>query len=502
MLHSENKSIKIMAKKTILNILFYSIILMTLWLLSSHFLLFHAYAEGFSIIIAVIMFVITWNSRRVIDNYYLYFIGLTYLFVANFDFLHTLGYSGMNIFSDYDFYANQLWVVGRFMESISLLLGFYFLNKKKRVNAIWVMIIYGIISTIFILLILVFKVFPECFIEGVGQTPFKIVSELLIIGILILSIIALYKNKDHFPKAVLHSLLLSFIVTIISELFFTIYIHNYDISNLLGHFAKIVSFYLIYRSIIKTGINEPYQVIFNNLNEKKLELQRLNEEKTQLFSVVAHDLRNPFNGLLNLSQIIYDEYDELSPEELKSFVKDIYDSARSLFTITENLLEWSRINLENLQIHKEKVHLLDIIQQTQEMLKLPLEAKRIKLIPIHLEEVTLIVDKQSLFIIFRNIISNALKFSYENSRIEITHQDLEHEVQIKIKDYGKGMTQEKLKSLSTSLITSTPGTRYETGTGLGINIIKKHLELNQGKMSIKSVENEGTTVILSFPKEL
>ena len=332
MLHSENKSIKIMAKKTMLNILFYSIILMTLWLLSSHFLLFHAYAEGFSIIIAVIMFVITWNSRRVIDNYYLYFIGLTYLFVANFDFLHTLGYSGMNIFSDYDFYANQLWVVGRFMESISLLLGFYFLNKKKRVNAIWVMIIYGIISTIFILLILVFKVFPECFIEGVGQTPFKIVSELLIIGILILSIIALYKNKDHFPKAVLHSLLLSFIVTIISELFFTIYIHNYDISNLLGHFAKIVSFYLIYRSIIKTGINEPYQVIFNNLNEKKLELQRLNEEKTQLFSVVAHDLRNPFNGLLNLSQIIYDEYDDLSSEEIKRFIKDIYDSSKSLFT--------------------------------------------------------------------------------------------------------------------------------------------------------------------------
>jgi signal transduction histidine kinase len=490
------------SKNILLMILFYSSILFALWLLSSHYLLFHAYAEGFSIVIAIVMFIITWNSRHVIDNYYLYFIGLTYLFVANFDFLHTLGYSGMNVFPDYDFYANQLWVVGRFMESISLLLGFYFLKRKKRVNAIWVMVIYAIISTIFILLILVFKVFPECFIEGVGQTPFKIVSELIIIGILSLAIVALYKNKDRFPKAILYSLLLSFIVTIISELFFTIYIHNYGISNILGHFAKIVSFYLIYRSIIKTGINEPYQVIFNNLNEKKMELQRLNEEKTQLFSVLAHDLRNPFNGLLNLSQIIYDEYDELPPEELKTFIKDIYVSSRSLFTITDNLLEWSRINLENLNIKRERVRLLEIIQKTQEMLKLPLESKRIKLVPMGLEDVTLMADKQSLFIIFRNIISNAMKFSFENSRIEITHNDLGQEVQIEIKDYGIGMTKHKLKSLSNSLITSTPGTQHETGTGLGINIIKKHLELNQGKMTIKSVENEGTTVVLSFPKKL
>lgn len=490
------------SKNILLMILFYSSILFALWLLSSHYLLFHAYAEGFSIVIAIVMFIITWNSRHVIDNYYLYFIGLTYLFVANFDFLHTLGYSGMNVFPDYDFYANQLWVVGRFMESISLLLGFYFLKRKKRVNAIWVMVIYAIISTIFILLILVFKVFPECFIEGVGQTPFKIVSELIIIGILSLAIVGLYKNKDRFPKGILYSILLSFIVTIISELFFTIYIHNYGISNILGHFAKIVSFYLIYRSIIKTGINEPYQVIFNNLNEKKMELQRLNEEKTQLFSVLAHDLRNPFNGLLNLSQIIYDEYDELPPEELKTFIKDIYVSSRSLFTITDNLLEWSRINLENLNIKRERVRLLEIIQKTQEMLKLPLESKRIKLVPMGLEDVTLMADKQSLFIIFRNIISNAMKFSFENSRIEITHNDLGQEVQIEIKDYGIGMTKHKLKSLSNSLITSTPGTQHETGTGLGINIIKKHLELNQGKMTIKSVENEGTTVVLSFPKKL
>jgi len=491
-----------LSRRTLINIAFYGVILIILWLLSKHYLLFHAYAEGFSIVIAVIMFVITWNARHIIDNYYLYFIGLTYLFVANFDFLHTLGYSGMNVFPDYDFYANQLWVVGRFMESISLLIGFYFLNKKKRVNAFLVMLVYGIISIGFILLILVFKVFPECFIAGVGQTPFKIVSEWIIIGILSLAILSLYRHKEHFPATIFYSLLLSFIVTIISELFFTIYINNYDISNILGHFAKIISFYLIYRSIVKIGINEPYQVIFNNLNKKKLELQRLNNEKIQLFSVLAHDLKNPFNGLLNLSEFLCKDYDELSPEERKTFVKDIYESSRSLYAITENLLEWARINLKNFQIKVERVPLLEVVQKTKQLLKIPLENKRIKLVPIDLEGVTIMADKQSLFIILRNIISNALKFSYEDSLIEIRHKDFEQTVQIEVQDYGRGMTKEKLQTLTKSLITSTPGTLNETGTGLGINIIKRLLELNGGKMAIQSVKNEGTTVVLTFPKEL
>lgn len=83
------------------------------------------------IAIGILMFVITWNAKKYIDNYYLYFIGLSYVFVSNIDFLHVLAYSGMNVFPDYDFYANQLWVVGRFMESLSLLAGFYFINKKK-----------------------------------------------------------------------------------------------------------------------------------------------------------------------------------------------------------------------------------------------------------------------------------------------------------------------------------------------------------------------------------
>ena len=491
---------QIIKQKTILNLLSYSVILLILWLLSAHYLLFHAYAEGFSIVIAMMMFVITWNSRHVIDNYYLYFIGLTYLFVANFDFLHTLGYSGMNVFPDYDFYANQLWVVGRLMESISLLLGFYFLKRKKRVNAIWVMIIYGIISVFFILVILVFKVFPDCFVEGVGQTPFKIMSELIIIGILILAIVALFNKKNYFTKAIFHSLLLSFIVTIISELFFTIYIHNYDISNILGHFAKIVSFFLIYRSIIKTSISDPYQVIFNNLKEKTTELQKLNEEKTQLFSIIAHDLRNPFNGLLNLSELLYKNYDELTPEERKSFSKDIYKSSESLFSITENLLEWSRINLENLQINVESVSLIELVQKTRDFLKLPLEEKGIQLLPIDLEDVSIMADKQSLFIILRNIISNAIKFSYENSRIEIRHKELAQTIQIEITDYGIGMSKEKLQSLSTSSIQTTRGTSNETGTGFGINIIKKHVELNNGTITIKSIQNEGTTVVLTFPK--
>jgi hypothetical protein len=177
------------------NIIFYIFVFVILVVLSQNYLLFHAYAEVFSIVIAAFMFIITWNARAFFDNRYLYFIGLSYLFVANMDFLHTLGYSGMNVFQDYDYHANQLWIVSRFIESGSFLIGFFLIKRKKRINTTFILIIYALISMVFILWILVFNSFPTCFVPGEGQTTFKIVSELVIIAVLLLCLYLLRRKR-------------------------------------------------------------------------------------------------------------------------------------------------------------------------------------------------------------------------------------------------------------------------------------------------------------------
>jgi len=238
-----------------------------------NYLLFHSIVELFSIIVAFSVFTITWNSVRYINSPYLLMVGISYLFVGVLDLLHTLAYKGMPIFTDYDYYANQLWIAARYLESITLLAAFALLRTEKKVNVGIVFSCYLVITSLLITSIFYLKIFPICFVDGKGLTDFKIYSEYVICSILVISIVFLVINKRYFTKSVYIFILLSIIYTIISELAFTFYINNYGISNLVGHYFKLFSFMMIYHAIIKTGIDDPFSLIFNELNLANKSLQ-------------------------------------------------------------------------------------------------------------------------------------------------------------------------------------------------------------------------------------
>ena len=238
-----------------------------------NYLLFHSIVELFSIIVAFSVFTITWNSVRYINSPYLLIVGISYLFVGVLDLLHTLAYKGMPIFTDYDYYANQLWIAARYLESITLLAAFALLRTEKKVNVGIVFTCYFVITSLLITSIFYLKIFPVCFVDGKGLTDFKIYSEYIICSILVISIVFLVINKRYFTRSVYIIILLSIIYTIISELAFTFYINNYGISNLVGHYFKLFSFMMIYHAIIKTGIDDPFSLIFNELNLANKSLQ-------------------------------------------------------------------------------------------------------------------------------------------------------------------------------------------------------------------------------------
>jgi len=240
-----------------------------------NYLLFHSLAEIFSIVVAFSLFMIAWNSRQYIRNPYLLFIGIAYLFIGILDLLHTLAYKGMPVFTDYDYYANQLWIGARYMESITLLLAFVFLHTGKLTRPNTVFASYTIVTGLLVASIFYWKIFPECFVGGVGLTPFKKISEYIICTILTLNIYLLTKNKDKFDHKVFHLLLWSLVCTIVSEMAFTFYVSNYGFPNLVGHYFKIFSFFLVYEAIIKTGIEKPYNLIFLDLDRTN---KRLSEE--------------------------------------------------------------------------------------------------------------------------------------------------------------------------------------------------------------------------------
>ncbi len=258
------------------------------------YLLFHSIAELFSIIIAGSIFLIGWNSRKYIENSFFLVLGISFIFVGIIDLIHTLAYSGMGVFIGFTSnLTTQLWISARYIQVISFLFAIFVINKK--LNADYLMIIYMIIDTL--LLIFIFQgIFPDCYIEGLGLTSFKVVSEYIIDIILLLCLGLLIKFREEFNKKVFNYLVIFILATIISEIAFTFYISVFDFSNFLGHIFKIVAFFFMYKAIIEIGLENPFQLLFRKL---KVSEESLREQTIQL-KLTHSEIDQIFNAALPL----------------------------------------------------------------------------------------------------------------------------------------------------------------------------------------------------------
>jgi len=252
------------------------------------YLLFHSLAEIFSIVVACGIFIVAWNSRRFLDNNYLLFLGVAYLFIGGIDLVHTLTYKEMGIFKGYGSnLPTQLWIVARYMESISLIIAPFLFNRDIKIAPIFAAFL-GATSLLF-MSIFVWGIFPDCFIEGQGMTLFKKMSEYIISFILLSSILFLYNKRNEFVPNVFNLLVASIIIKVGAELAFTFYDSVFGLSNLIGHFLKIISFYLIYKAIIETGLVRPYDILFRNLKKSVETSEALNRIHEALHSTLEFE---------------------------------------------------------------------------------------------------------------------------------------------------------------------------------------------------------------------
>jgi len=266
---------------------------MLTFLLSTYsYLLFHSIAEVISIVISGGIFFIGWNSRKYMNTSFFLIIGTSFLFISAIDLLHTLSYSGMNIFLDYD--ANlptQLWIAARYWQSFSYLLASLAINKK--VNASYLMGSCMIIISILFYTIFT-RLFPTCFIVGQGLTPFKIVSEYIINSILLATILILYKFRNEFNKKIFSLIIISISFTIVSELAFTFYVSVFDISNLIGHILKIVAFFFIYKAIIEIGLTNPFGLLLKSIKKSEEKYRKLVEDSLEGIWVIDDETNTTF----------------------------------------------------------------------------------------------------------------------------------------------------------------------------------------------------------------
>jgi len=237
--------------------------------------LFHALVELYSVLIAFTVFVLTWNTRKIINNGYLLFLGISLLCIGGLDLLHMLAYQGMGVFPGTGLtdegganLATQLWLAARYVQSLSLVIAPFFV--KRAFNPRLLLVIFGGTAALLLASIFVWPIFPTAFLDGL--TPFKVISEYVIIGLFLIAMGRLLQIRSAFPRDVLGLLLASMIVNVVAEYAFTEYGGVFDWMNVIGHLLKVVSFYLVYKAIVETGLRKPQEVLYHELaqNEQAL----------------------------------------------------------------------------------------------------------------------------------------------------------------------------------------------------------------------------------------
>lgn len=258
----------------------------------------------------------------------------------------------------------------------------------------------------------------------------------------------------------------------------------------------------------KAGFNSDNEIevigTTRNIEERKnMEKKLLSTIRTKdkFFSIISHDLRNPFNSIIGFSSLLMDSIKKKDYESLEEYAGYIFNASHRAMDLLKNLLEWSRSQTGTIEFNPEYIDIYETVNEAVRLLQDFANRKSISLINNISTPVKIVADKNMLSTVLRNLISNAIKFTYPNGKVEISMKSDKNSFIISVKDNGVGMDKNimseifSLESNYTSL-----GTEKEKGTGLGLILCKEFVEKHGGKIYVESQKGKGSTFSFSIPK--
>ncbi len=272
-------------------------------------------------------------------------------------------------------------------------------------------------------------------------------------------------------------------------------------------FLTITAFILYYlnskRKKANRLLNEKNKLIEGQsveLEKINNELSEINKSKDKLFSIISHDLKNPFFALISLSEILKNDFNELPDKEKMEYISHIHEASTKTYELLENLLNLSASQTGKISSKPVSINLERIINKAKELYSGQLKKKEILLLNSIHPGISIYADLQMMEVVFRNLINNAIKYTRKNGQIEIKAEQINNKVMISISDNGVGMddfTKENIFNINT--VHSSKGTEGEKGTGLGLGLCKEFITKNDGSISLESVMDRGSTFTVILP---
>jgi ligand-binding sensor domain-containing protein/signal transduction histidine kinase/AraC-like DNA-binding protein len=250
-------------------------------------------------------------------------------------------------------------------------------------------------------------------------------------------------------------------------------------------------------------LDQQEHIIIQNakLENTVSELEKSNQTKNRFLSILAHDLRNPISAIAGIAKNLKMQMPQVTKQEIGKYISIISDSSKSVLDLLLNLLEWAKTQNETINSNPESVNLYDLVISNQVLMEQLLRNKNLYLTINVAEHHTLFVDKKMIDTVFRNLLSNSIKFTPPFGQISIESKEIDNEIAITFYDTGLGMTGEQISNLfNIETAASSPGSNGEIGSGLGMVIIKEFVEANHGNITVSSKVNEGSIFTIRLPK--
>lgn len=247
--------------------------------------------------------------------------------------------------------------------------------------------------------------------------------------------------------------------------------------------------------------NTKQKFIENELIKSKLLLSELNLSKDKLLSIIAHDLRNPFNITINYSALLLSDYFDMNDSERISFAREIHISAQRIFKLLENLLEWARAQSNKIEFKPQLIDLSESVLNAVNLNSSYANGKNV-LIESNIPKYTFaFADVNMVKTIMRNLIGNAVKYSHPDSKVIISAQTIESDfLEVSVVDSGIGISESNLEKIfSTDISLAAAGTAKEKGTGLGLILCREFVERHSGTIKVESILEKGSRFSFTLP---
>jgi two-component system sensor histidine kinase/response regulator len=231
------------------------------------------------------------------------------------------------------------------------------------------------------------------------------------------------------------------------------------------------------------------------------QLEAISKSKDKFISIIAHDLKNPFNAILGMLEMLLEDYEEFSDYEIIKYLHDLASSSKKAYKLLENLLQWSRSQFGVLEVYPEKFSMSSIVSDVVDVAEAQASNKNIHITKLVIDGLFGFADPEMINTVLRNLITNAIKYSFENTNIEVAAIEKNGFIEVRIKDQGVGISEESREKLfKIDEVVSTPGTNHESGSGLGLLLCKEFVEKNGGKIWVENNPEGGTLMKFTIPK--